>query len=235
MNPGTPSAAYTEAVEHAIQSRHSVRAFLPTPVPRELVERILRVASRAPSGTNTQPWQVHVVMGQARQRLSERILAAFDDPEQLAQHQEEYAYYPQQWVSPYIERRRKIGWDMYGLLGIGRADKQRMHEQMGRNYRFFDAPVGLFFVVDRLIERGGWFDYGMFVQNVMIAARAHGLHTCPQQAFARFHRLVGEELGLPATQMLICGMALGYEDTSAPVNQLATEREPVESFARFRE
>lgn len=235
MNPGTPSVAYTEAVEQAIQSRHSVRAFLPTPVTRDLVERILRVASRAPSGTNTQPWQVHVVMGQARQRLSERILAAFDDPEQLAQHQEEYAYYPQQWVSPYIERRRKIGWDMYGLLGIGRGDKQLMHEQMGRNYRFFDAPVGLFFVVDRLIERGGWFDYGMFVQNVMIAARAHGLHTCPQQAFARFHRIVGEELGLPETQMLICGMALGYEDTSAPVNQLATEREPVESFARFQE
>jgi len=234
MNPEATSA-YTEAVEHAIQSRRSVRAFLPTPVPRELVERILRVASRAPSGTNTQPWRVHVVMGQARQRLSERILAAFDDPAQLEQHQEEYAYYPQQWTSPYIERRRKIGWDMYGLLGIGRGDKQRMHDQLGRNYRFFDAPVGLFFVVDRLIERGGWFDYGMFVQNVMIAARAHGLHTCPQQAFARFHRLIGEELGLPETQMLICGMAMGHEDTSAAVNQLVTEREPVESFAHFRE
>lgn len=234
MNPDTPSV-YTEAVEHAIESRHSVRAFLPTPVERALVERILRVASRAPSGTNTQPWCVHVVMGQARQRLSERILAAFNDPVQREQHQEEYAYYPLQWVSPYIERRRKIGWDMYGLLGIGREDRQRMHEQMARNYRFFDAPVGLFFVVDRLIERGGWFDYGMFVQSVMIAARAHGLHTCPQQAFARFHRLIGEELELPATQMLICGMAMGYEDTTAAVNRLLTEREPVSSFAHFRE
>lgn len=234
MNPETTSA-YAEAVEHAILSRRSVRAFLPTPVPRERVERILSVASRAPSGTNTQPWRVHVVMGESRRRLSERILAAFNDPAQREQHQEEYAYYPLQWVSPYIERRRKIGWDMYGLLGIGREDKQRMHEQMGRNYRFFDAPVGLFFVVDRLIERGGWFDYGMFVQNVMIAARAHGLHTCPQQAFARFHRLIGQELDLPETQMLICGMAMGYEDTSAEVNRLVTEREPVASFAHFRE
>ena len=232
MSPET-TPAYTEAVEHAIQSRHSVRAFLPTPVSRETVERILRVASRAPSGTNTQPWHVHVLMGEARQRLSTRILAAFNDPQQLEQHQEEYAYYPLKWASPYIERRRKIGWDMYGLLGIGREDKQRMHDQLGRNFRFFDAPVGLFFVVDRIIERGGWFDYGMFVENVMIAARAHGLHTCPQQAFARFHRLIGDELGLPETQMLICGMAMGYEDRAAPVNRLVTERVPVEQFTRF--
>ncbi|MFO1329392.1 MAG: nitroreductase [Rubrivivax sp.] len=230
-----PTPAYTEAVEHAIQSRRSVRAFLPTPVPRALVERILRVASRAPSGTNTQPWRVHVLMGEARQRVSARILAAFNDPQQLEQHQEDYAYYPLKWVSPYIERRRKIGWDMYGLLGIGREDKQRMHEQLGRNFLFFDAPVGLFFVVDRIIERGGWFDYGMFVENVMVAARAHGLHTCPQQAFARFHRVVAAELGWPETQMLICGMAMGYEDTSAPVNQLVTERVPVAEFAQFHE
>lgn len=234
MNPPVEHA-YTEAVEHAIQSRRSVRAFLPTPVPRELVERILRVASRAPSGTNTQPWRVHVVMGEARQRISQRILDAFNDPQQREQHQEEYPYYPLQWVSPYIERRRKIGWDMYGLLGIGRDDKQRMHDQLGRNYLFFDAPVGLFFVVDRIIERGGWFDYGMFVQSVMIAARAHGLHTCPQQAFARFHRVIGQELGVPDTQMLICGMAMGYEDSSAPVNRLVTERVPVSEFAQFHE
>ncbi|HEX9082309.1 MAG TPA: nitroreductase [Holophagaceae bacterium] len=230
-----PTPEATAAVDAAITTRHSMRAFLPKPVPRGVIEELLRVASRAPSGTNTQPWQVHVLTGSARQRLSDRILAIYDDPEALAEHQQEYAYYPKEWTSPYLDRRRKVGWDLYSLLGIGKGDKARMHEQHGRNYRFFDAPVGLIFSIDRVMEAGSWLDYGMFLQNVMIAARARGLHTCPQAAFTQFHRVIAEELGFRPEQMLVCGMALGYADPDARENQLLTERAPVSEFARFYE
>jgi nitroreductase len=225
----------TAAVDSAITGRRSIRAFLPTPVDRARVEDILSVASRAPSGTNTQPWQVHVLTGGAKQRLSERIVAAYDDPAERARHSEEYAYYPRVWESPYIDRRRKVGWDLYGLLGIGKADKERMHAQHARNYRFFDAPVGLIFTIGRVLEVGSWLDYGMFLQNVMIAARARGLDTCPQAAFTQFHRLIAEELQLPATQQVVCGMSLGWADPAAVENTLVTEREPVARFARFLE
>jgi nitroreductase len=227
------SAADAAAVDAAITSRRSVRAFLDTPVPGETVRDILHVASRAPSGTNTQPWRVTVLTGAARAELSRRIIAAYDDPAQRAMHSEEYAYYPVKWVSPYIERRRKIGWDLYGLLGIGRADHDRMHRQHARNYRFFDAPVGLIFTIERVLERGSWLDYGMFLQNVMIAARARGLDTCPQAAFTPFHRLIEEFLQLPAGEMVVCGMSMGFSDPQAIENTLVTEREPVEQFARF--
>ena len=231
--PVTPETI--AAVDAAITSRRSIRAFLPTPVPRETIERILEVAARAPSGTNTQPWQVHVLTGAARQRLSDRIRAAFDDPAERATHTEEYAYYPTEWVSPYVDRRRKVGWDLYTLLGIGRADKQRMHEQHGRNYAFFDAPVGLIFTIDRVMRQGSWLDYGMFLQNIMVAARARGLDTCPQAAFTPFHRLIADELQLPDSQMVVCGMSLGFADPAAVENSLVTEREPVSSFAQFRD
>jgi len=228
-----PSPAETAAVDAAITSRHSMRAFLPTEVPRDVIEEILRVAARAPSGTNTQPWQVHVLTGAAKQRFSARIQAAFDDPAELATHQEEYAYYPREWAAPYIDRRRKVGWDLYGLLGIGKTDKARMHDQHGRNYQFFDAPVGLVFSIDRVMQQGSWLDYGMFLQNIMIAARARGLHTCPQAAFTQFHRLIADELRLRPEQMLVCGMALGYADPAAVENSLVTERAPVAEFTRF--
>ena len=229
----SPDSAATAAIKAAIETRHSMRAYLPRPVERALIEDILRTASRAPSGTNTQPWQVHVLTGAAKARLSQRISAAYDDPEELATHGEEYAYYPREWVSPYIDRRRKVGWDLYGLLGIAKGDKLRMHEQHGRNYLFFDAPVGLIFTIDRVMQQGSWLDYGMFLQNIMIAARAHGLHTCPQAAFTQFHRLIAEELALAPEQQLVCGMALGYADPAAVENSLVTEREPVAGFARF--
>jgi nitroreductase len=222
-------------VDDAISSRHSVRAFLPTPVPRETIEAILAVASRAPSGTNTQPWKVWVMTGAAKAGLSERIRAAFDDPAERAKHTEEYAYYPTEWRSPYLERRRKVGWDLYSLLGIGKADKARMHQQHGRNYDFFGAPVGLIFTIDRVMQQGSWLDYGMFLQSVMIAARARGLDTCPQAAFTQFHRIIEEQLGLPETEMVVCGMSLGFADRSAVENTLVTEREPLQGFARFLE
>ncbi len=230
-----PSEAATAAVDDAITSRRSMRAFLPTPVPRETVEAILRVASRAPSGTNTQPWQVHVLTGAALRRLSDRIGAIYEDPAELATHEQEYDYYPKEWASPYLDRRRKVGWDLYGLLGIAKADKARMHDQHGRNYRFFDAPVGLIFSIDRRMQMGSWLDYGMFLENIMVAARARGLHTCPQAAFTQFHRVIAEELAFQPGQMLVCGMALGYADPAAVENSLETERAPVSEFARFLE
>jgi nitroreductase len=229
--PITPGS--TAAVDAAITSRRSIRAFLPTPVPRETIEQILALAARAPSGTNTQPWRVHVLTGAAKDRLSARIRAVYDNPEERAQHTEEYAYYPTEWRAPYIDRRRKVGWDLYGLLGIGKADKARMHAQHGRNYEFFDAPVGLIFAIERVMQQGSWLDYGMFLQTLMIAARARGLDTCPQAAFTQFHRVIAEELALGPQDMVVCGMSLGHADPDAVENTLFTEREPVGGFTRF--
>lgn len=222
------------AVDHAITSRRSMRRFLPTEVPRQTVEDILRVASRAPSGTNTQPWKVHVLTGASRQGLIDRIMAVYEHPEDAGELKEEYDYYPPKWVSPYIDRRRKVGWDLYGLLGIAKGDKARMHEQQGRNFKFFDAPVGMIFTIDRIMGRGSWLDYGMFLQNIMVAARARGLDTCPQAAFNHYHQVIAEYLGLDAqTEMVVTGMALGHADPSAIENTLLTERETVASFAHF--
>lgn len=228
-----PTPADTAAVDTAIMTRRSMRAFLPTEVATSEIEAILQVAARAPSGTNTQPWQVHVLTGAARQRLVDRIQKAYLDPAELATHSEEYAYYPNEWVSPYIDRRRKVGWDLYGLLNIAKTDKARMQAQHVRNFQFFDAPVGLIFTIDRVMQQGSWLDYGMFLENVMIAARGRGLHTCPQAAFTQFHRLIAEELQLAPSQMVVCGMALGHADPAAVENSLLTERASVAEFARF--
>jgi nitroreductase len=224
-----------KVVDAAITSRRSIRAFLSTPVAREDIEAILEVAARAPSGTNTQPWKVYVLTGAMKEKLSAEILRAHDDPALGTQHSEEYRYYPVKWVSPYIDRRRKIGWDLYGLLGLTREDKAGMHAQHGRNYTFFDAPVGLIFTIDRVMERGSWLDYGMFLQNIMLAARARGLDTCPQAAFAPYHRIAAEVLQLPPNEMLVCGMSLGYADESKVENTLVTEREPAARFVKFIE
>lgn len=223
----------TAAVHAAITSRASIRAFLPKAVPQETITDILRVASRAPSGTNTQPWKVTVLTGDALKSLASKLHAAFDDPAVAATHTEEYAYYPTEWRSPYIDRRRKVGWDLYGLLGIQKTDKARMHAQHGRNYAFFGAPVGLMFTIDRVMQQGSWLDYGMFLQNIMVAARARGLDTCPQAAFTPFHKIILEHIEAPASDMLVCGMSLGWADTAAVENSLVTEREPVTGFARF--
>jgi len=231
----TVTPQQTDAVDNAIRSRKSVRAFLATPVPREIIERILAVAARAPSGTNTQPWNVYVLQGAAKRDLSRKILAAYDDPEEAATHREEYAYYPTEWRSPFIDRRRKVGWDLYGLLKIGKGDKARMHDQHGRNYSFFDAPVGMMFTIDRVMQQGSWLDYGMFLQNIMVAARGRGLHTCPQAAFAPYHRQIRPVLNIPDEEIVVCGMALGYEDTSKPENAFRTDRVPLEEWVTFSE
>ena len=228
-----PTPEQTALVDAAITTRQSLRAFLPTEVPRHVIEAILAVAARAPSGTNTQPWKVYVLTGAAKAELSRKICAAYDDPAERANHTEEYAYYPTEWKSPFIDRRRKVGWDLYTLLGIAKTDKERMHAQHRRNYDFFGAPVGLMFTIDRVMRQGSWLDYGMFLQSVMVAARARGLHTCPQAAFTQFHRIISPHVGAPENEQLVCGMSLGHADARAVENTLATEREPVAGFTRF--
>ena len=224
-----------EIVDAAIVSRHSIRAFLPTPVPREEIEAILKVAARAPSGTNIQPWQVYVLTGDIRQRLSDAILQVVQDPDVDALHQAEYDYYPREWRSPFIERRRKVGWDLYGLLGLTRDNKAGMAAQHARNYAFFDAPVGLMFSIKRDLALGSWLDYGMFLQNIMIAASGRGLATCPQAAFTGYHKIIGEILQFADDEMLVCGMSLGYADPERIENTLITERAPLNEFVKFME
>ena len=224
-------------VDAAITSRMSARAFTAQAVPRQTLTELLQVASRAPSGTNTQPWKVYVLQGESRNTLCEKVCSAHDairaNPELAAQYREEYDYYPEKWVSPYIDRRRENGWGLYGLLGIGKGDKDKMHLQHQRNYKFFDAPVGLMFTMDKVMGRGSLVDYGMFLQNIMIAARGHGLHTCPQAAWNGFGKIILPHIGAGPDEMLICGMALGYADEADVVNTFKTPRVPVDEFTHW--
>ena len=226
-------------VEQAINTRMSARAFTTQPVPRELITQLLAQASRAPSGTNTQPWKVYVLQGKSRDTLVEKVCAAHDEvrahPEKAADYREPYDYYPEKWVSPFIDRRRENGWSLYGLLGITKADKDKMHAQHQRNYRFFDAPVGLMFTLDNVMGRGSLVDYGMFLQTLMLAARGMGLHTCPQAAWNGFGSIILPHIGAGDNEMLVCGMALGYADESQIVNTFRTPRETVASFAHWLE
>jgi nitroreductase len=218
--------------EAAILSRRSVRGFLPTPVSREVVEHLLDVAARAPSGTNMQPWQVMALAGEPLARFCEGVAAAFLAGEEPAGI--EQLYYPQPSFEPYLARRRKIGWDLYGLLGIGRGDRDRARVHIANNLRYFGAPVGLIFTIDRRLELGSWVDYGMFLENIAIAARARGLDTCPMALFAEFPRTVRRLLGLGDGVKVVCGMAIGFEDRDAPANALVTERVPASEFSEFR-
>lgn len=224
-------------VDAAITSRMSARAFTQQAVSRETITELLQVASRAPSGTNTQPWKVYVLQGTPRDTLVDQVCAAHDairaNPELVGNYREEYDYYPEKWVSPYIDRRRENGWGLYGLLGIGKGDKDKMHLQHQRNYRFFDAPVGLMFTLDRVMGRGSLLDYGMFLQNIMVAARGHGLHTCPQAAWNGFAKIILPHIGAGTDEMLVCGMALGYADETDVVNTFHTPRVPVEEFTHW--
>jgi len=218
-------------VDEAILSRRSVRAFLPEPVAEATVRDILEVAARAPSGTNMQPWRAYVLTGETKERLSQAILHSGIRAEKA--EWDEYKYYPDQFFEPYQSRRRAVGFSLYGILGIGRREVERMREQHDRNFTFFDAPVGMIFTIDRRLNKGSWIDYGMFLQNIMIAARGRGLHTCPQAAFAPYHRQIRPILDLSDEEVVVCGMALGYEDTSRPENALRTERAPHSEWATF--
>jgi len=224
-------------VDEAITSRMSCRAFTSREVARADIEAILQVASRAPSGTNCQPWQVYVLSGAARQSLVDKVCSAYDaqrsQPELANQYVEEYDYYPQKWISPYIERRRENGWGLYGLLGITKGDKDKMHAQHRRNFELFGAPIALMFTVNRSLGRGSLLDYGAFLQNIMVAARARGLHTCPQAAWNGFSRIILPLLGAADDEMLVCGMALGYADSDAIVNTFHTPRVAVAEFTKW--
>ncbi|HWT53421.1 MAG TPA: nitroreductase [Rhodocyclaceae bacterium] len=217
-----------EIVDRAIEGRKSVRAFLPTPLPAGELERILEVAAQAASGGNMQPWRVYVLEGEARQRLVNAVCYAYDfAPEE---RKSEYEYYPPEFFEPYAARRRKLGWDLYGLLGIERGEKGKMKAQQRRNFEFFGAPTGLIFTIDRRFTQGGWLDYGGFLQNIMIAARVRGIDSCAQASWMEYPGVVERELEIPRHEMVVCGMALGYADPDAVENKLVSERIAVADF-----
>jgi nitroreductase len=220
------------AAEAAILSRRAVRGFLPTPVGRAEVEHILDVAARAPSGTNMQPWRAIALAGAALEEFRAALSGAFQAGE--VGTAKDYRFYPDPFFEPYQARRRKVGWDLYGHLGIERGDTARMKAQVAHNLRFFGAPVGLVCVIDRRLEIGSWLDYGMFLQNIAVAARARGLDTCHMAVFAQFGDPIRRLLAIPDGDAIVCGVALGYEDPDWPANRLRTERVPAAGFAEFR-
>lgn len=213
----------------AVTGRRSVRRFLADQVDPEIIRAILAVAARAASGTNVQPWLVHVVSGEARNRLSRAVLAAAE----AGEHSLEYAYLPSALPEPYISRRRKVGYDLYALYGISRHDVPARQAAMLRNFDFFGAPVGLFIAIERAMLQGAWLDCGMFLQNVMLLARAWGLETCPQQAWCDYGAVIHRELGIPDDQIVLTGMALGRADPDAPENSLITERADPDDFTTW--
>jgi len=219
------------SAEEAIMTRRSMRAFLPDPVSRETVEEILSVSARAPSGTNSQPWMTYVLAGDAKEALSAAILKEFDAGGEG--HDAEIPIYPEQFQEPYLGRRRKVGWDLYGLLGIEKGDKEKMHAQHGRNFKFFDAPVGLMFTMHREMPASNILDFGMYLENVMLMARQMGLHTCPQVAFTQYHRVIREHLPIDEREVVMCGMSLGHADPDAIENTLVTDREPLDAYTEF--
>lgn len=224
------------SVRAALDSRRSTRAFLDKPVKRAMVEDILRAASRAPSGTNMQPWKVYVLSGASKKALSARV-AALREKEPFREGGPtvygEYIYNPEPLFEPYVLRRRKVGWDLYRILGVAKGDKAASFRAAGRNFEFFGAPIGMIFTIDRRLEKGSWLDYGMFIQSIMLAARDYGLDTCAQAAWRHYHDVLREHLQIPDGDIVVCGLSLGYADPSAPANTLKTDRETVEGFARF--
>jgi len=230
-SPNLINYSVANSVTEAVISRRSLRAFLSTPVSNEVIQKILDKAARAPSGTNMQPWQVYVTTGDTRQALSEAACEAFDN--QQGKYNSEKRYYPEKWFEPYISRRRKVGWDLYGLLEIEKGDRQKTHDQHRRNFQFFGAPVGIIFTIHRQLATGSWLDYGMFLQNIMLLAREAGLHTCPQAAWADYHKVIRSVLPISDDEIVVCGMAIGYADRDAVVNTLVTERVGAEQFTLF--
>jgi nitroreductase len=217
-------------IDEALTRRRSARAFRPDPVPREVMEEILRIASRAPSGTNIQPWKIHVVAGEVRERLEREVLAHRDThPEDSG------AEFPRagKRKEPYVSRMRKLGKAMYSLIGIPKGDQEANWRQWGRNYQFFDAPVGLILTIDKDLDAMSYVDVGMFAMAIMLAAKARGLDTCAQGAWNAYWTVTRRVLNVPEDQYIIFGISLGYADESHPVNTLVAEREPVDSFATF--
>jgi nitroreductase len=219
-------------VYDALSSRRSVRKFHPTPVPRATIERIIAAALRAPSGSNTQPWKVYAVAGEARERVVTHLLGAA--AKGWEHRTPEYQYYPHPWIEPYLGRRRKVGFDLYKAAGIGKDDAEGRRQQALDNFRFFGAPVGLFLTIDRRMAAGSYIDAGMFLQSILLAARAEGLDTCAQAIFCWLHEDVRAVVGIPEGEILLCGVSLGHGDHSAAVNQFPTERVSVAETVTFQ-
>jgi nitroreductase len=221
----------SQSVEDALRSRRSVRAYTAQPVESAIIEKILEAASFAPSGSNIQPWTVHVLTGATLARVGQAMTNAFLSGEKG--HVRDYNYYTDEMFEPYLARRRVCGFGLYGVLGIERHDKEGRRRQQAANYSFFGAPVGLVFTIDRRLEKGSYLDYGMFVQSIMLAARSHGLHTCPQSSIGDYPAIIRKELAIADDQLVLCGMALGYADAAAAANTFTPPREQVQSLAVF--
>ena len=219
-------------VSDAINTRLTARAFLDKPVDGALVRQILETAKRAPSGGNLQPWRVWVLGGEEMVRfklIMKDKLSANPRGEGT-----EYSIYPAELKEPYKSRRFKVGEDMYATIGVSRDDKFGRLLQFSRNFEFFGAPCAMFFAIDRQMQQGQWADLGMFMQSIMLLAREHGLHTAAQEAWAIWHKTLGEFLDIPPELMLFCGMAVGYIDPAAPINSLRSERDPLDAFVTFK-
>jgi nitroreductase len=214
----------------AARTRRSIRAYKPDPVPMETVREIVALGRHAPSGSNIQPWRVYAMTGASLKRVGTAIQQAFlgGDP-----GKRDYDYYTDPIEEPYLARRRQCGWGLYGTLGIGRGDHAKSKAYRARNYDFFGAPVGLVFFIEHNLERGSWLDYGMFLQTIMLAARARGLHTCPEAAIASYPDIVRRELGITKDWIVICGMAMGYADSDDIINTFQPPRIEVDEFAVF--
>ena len=220
-------------VTDAIASRKTIRAFRSDPVGRETLEQILTLALRAPSGGNLQPWRVYALLDGARDELVRRV-AKVREAHPMGSPPE-YQIYPPKLSEPYKSRRFRIGEAMYATLGIPREDKAARLEFFSGNWDFFGAPVGLIFTMDRQMQEGQWADLGMFMENIMLLAREHGLHSCPQEAWAMFSPTIRAYLDVPDNEMIFCGMAIGFADEDHPVNSLHSERAPLNEIVTFRD
>lgn len=217
-------------VSEALQKRHSTRAFLPQAVSRDTILEILDLAKQAPSGANTQPWSVAVVTEEAKNRLENALLEAFESGRE---EKADYTYYPTEWKEPFLQRRRTCGHQLYSALNIQREDREARLKQWAENYRAFRAPVLLLFLLDSSLATGSFMDTGMFLQSIMLLAVERNLATCPQAAFAEYPQTLRRILGIPDTQVVVCGMALGYPDLDHPINRYRTERAPAAAFTQF--
>jgi len=217
-------------VNDALTKRKSTRAFTAKAVDEALLRKILTAASHAPSGVNTQPWQVDVLSGEKKLSLQQKMEAAFRDGQKGKM---DYAYYPDEWQAPFKDRRKECGLLMYTTLGITREDKQKQLDQWAANYRAFDAPTMLIFTMNKIMQTGSFMDFGMFLQSIMLSATSEGLATCPQAALGEYPDIVRAELGLSEESLVLCGMAIGYEDKNAVINSYRTPREEIDTFTQF--
>ena len=217
-------------VEEALLARHSTRAFLPQSVDKAKIEKLLTFARLAPSGVNTQPWNVAIVTGKSKTALDQKLMQAFD---QTGKGELTYQYYPTVWVEPFKSRRIACGKLMYETLNIPREDKAGQIKQWKANYRAFDAPVVMYFFLDKHMQTGSFLDYGMFIQSLMLMAAQEGLATCAQAALAEYPEIIKQYLNKEDDSQLICGLAIGYEDHQAKVNQYRTDRIKIDDFCQF--